>query len=441
MASSTDPLQGRDCVDARRRCTVARVEFAVADGVCETLEGPVAYRAGDALLTGVVGERYPLARERLAAFYAPRPPTRAGEDGVYVRLPARVKATRLAQPQAVRLGPEGSEVQAAAGDWLVRYGREAFGVVRPDIFARTYAIEPRRRLRDLPWRLLSALYGIYIQGMHALGKRLVRKARHVERDLGDDAPDDDERARLFGNAYRGVGVLLGIIGIGLVLLSVASEFLPQVGEVDRGARLMLPALLLLLAGLLALARIKEEWIRTRARAERQRFRQLETLAAPTGGDIGALDAEVGFVLGVADAAAGATDAIADSGDQIAYNRERQQAFESILRGAKLFNRGMLAVSLLAAVASLVLSSGWLATLALAAPGLAGAVEGINGFLRLQDRAAEHAELAATLEALRGEYRHAAEPAAKRALALRIHCALMTDNQQWSRATRRRHGIL
>ena len=441
MTSPPDPLQDKDCVDARRRCTVARVAFARADGVCETLEGPVAFKAGDALLTGVVGERYPLARERFAGFYAPKPPTRAGEDGLYTRRSVRVKAVRLVQPQAVRIGPEGSEVQAAAGDWVVRYGRDAFGVVRPDIFARTYAIEPRRRLRNLPWQALAWLYRGYVRGMHALGKRLVRRPAHVERDLGEDAPDDDERARLLGNAYRGVGVLLGLVGVGLVVLSVVSEFVPRVDEVDRGARLMLPALLLLLAGLLALARIKEEWIRTRARAERQRFRNLETLSASSDADVGALDAEVDFVLGNAEAAADDPEAAADGGNQVAYNRERQQAFESILRGAKLFNRGMLAVSLLAAVASIALSSGWLATLALAAPGLAGAVEGINGFLRLQDRAAEHAELATTLQALDGDYRRAATPEAKREVAQRIHGVLMADNRQWSRTTRRRHGIL
>src|SRR5690606_20238373 len=122
MTSLPDPWLGKDCVDARRRCTVARVAFATADGVCETLEGPVAYRAGDALLTGVAGERYPLGRKRFGEFYAPKPPTRAGEDGLYTRRPARVKAVRLAQPQAVALGPEGSEVQARAGDWLVCYG-------------------------------------------------------------------------------------------------------------------------------------------------------------------------------------------------------------------------------------------------------------------------------------------------------------------------------
>ena len=42
-----------------KRLVPVPVAFALADGVCETLEGPVHYQKGDALLTGVQGERYP----------------------------------------------------------------------------------------------------------------------------------------------------------------------------------------------------------------------------------------------------------------------------------------------------------------------------------------------------------------------------------------------
>ena len=59
------------------------VAFAPADGVCGTLEGPVRYRAGDAILTGVQGEHWPIQRDAFLASYAPVPPTRAGEDGSY----------------------------------------------------------------------------------------------------------------------------------------------------------------------------------------------------------------------------------------------------------------------------------------------------------------------------------------------------------------------
>src|SRR5262249_10597889 len=60
-----------------------RTEFAGADGVCATLEGPVRYKAGDAIVTGVRGEQWPVERESFPASYEPVPPTRAGNSGNY----------------------------------------------------------------------------------------------------------------------------------------------------------------------------------------------------------------------------------------------------------------------------------------------------------------------------------------------------------------------
>ena len=47
-----DPRALRVC----KKPIPVRVEFATADGTCTTLEGPVRYRAGDAILTGVRSE-------------------------------------------------------------------------------------------------------------------------------------------------------------------------------------------------------------------------------------------------------------------------------------------------------------------------------------------------------------------------------------------------
>lgn len=355
----------------------------------------------------------------------------------------RVKAVRLVQPQAVRIGPESGEVQAAAGDWVVRYGRDAFGVVRQGHLRRTYAIEPRRRLRNLPWQALAWLYRGYVRGMHALGKRLVRRPAHVERDLGEDAPDDDERARLLGNAYRCRRVARprrcdagGAVG--------RVEFVPRVDEVDRGAQLMLPALLLLLAGLLALARIKEEWIGTRTR-EHQRFRNLETLSASTSdADVGALDAEVDFVLGNAEAAADDPEAAADGGNQGA-GRERQ-------RGVRIDPARRRSCSIAAcwrcrcwprSPASRCRPDGWRRWRS------RGAGAGGRGGRHQRfpaaagPRAAEHAELATTLQALDGDYRRAATPEAKREVAQRIHGVLMADKpaMEPDDATTTRHPVM
>ena len=58
---SSDPK----AVRVRKRPVARAVVFAAADGVCRTLEGDVAYRAGDAIVTGVSRFSRPEARREL----------------------------------------------------------------------------------------------------------------------------------------------------------------------------------------------------------------------------------------------------------------------------------------------------------------------------------------------------------------------------------------
>src|SRR4051794_41552182 len=102
MARSGAPLQGRlmtgDLPDlaadpraprVTKKPTPVQVEFAAADGVCETLEGPVRFRAGDAILTGVQGERWPVRRDLFMAGYQAVPPTPTGEAAGNRKIPPR----------------------------------------------------------------------------------------------------------------------------------------------------------------------------------------------------------------------------------------------------------------------------------------------------------------------------------------------------------------
>jgi hypothetical protein len=121
-----------------KRALPAIVSFATEDGICETVEGPVRYRAGDAILTGVRGERWPVERERFLASYAPEPPTRAGEDGRYVKHPATALALRLNAPVAVPVGWQADPLLGQPGDWLLRYADGSYGVARDEIFRESY---------------------------------------------------------------------------------------------------------------------------------------------------------------------------------------------------------------------------------------------------------------------------------------------------------------
>lgn len=136
--SGFDVRSSRHCMTVRKKAVPVRAVFAGHAGILATLEGSVAYAAGDALLTGVQGERWPVRRERFLGRYAPVPPTLAGEDGLYVKLPLAVSAMRMREPFYVEL-PQG-RLQGQPGDWLLQYGDNEYGIVAREIFEQSYDI-------------------------------------------------------------------------------------------------------------------------------------------------------------------------------------------------------------------------------------------------------------------------------------------------------------
>jgi hypothetical protein len=118
------------------------VAFAVSDGVCETLEGPVRYQAGDALLKGSGGERWPVRRSAFMASYAPIPPTRSEEDGFYRKAPAIALARRLETDLTVKVGWQDDPLTGRPGDWLLRYDDGNHGIVQDAIFRDSYGPAP-----------------------------------------------------------------------------------------------------------------------------------------------------------------------------------------------------------------------------------------------------------------------------------------------------------
>jgi hypothetical protein len=116
-----------------------RVEFATADGVCTTLEGPVHYRAGDAILTGVRGEHWPVERDWFSSSYQPVPPTRAGENGSYSKAPSLTLALRLDQPRDVLVGWQKDPLHGQPGDWLLQYADGSYSIIGDGVFRESYA--------------------------------------------------------------------------------------------------------------------------------------------------------------------------------------------------------------------------------------------------------------------------------------------------------------
>jgi hypothetical protein len=126
------------CVVAVKRDVVVAAVFAAESGEVETLEGVVRYSQGDALLTGVRGEHWPVRREVFLRTYAPVVPTLSGEDGAYRKAFLPVRAVRLEEEARVAIA--WGELTGKPGDWLVQYGKNEYGIVDAEIFSMTYTI-------------------------------------------------------------------------------------------------------------------------------------------------------------------------------------------------------------------------------------------------------------------------------------------------------------
>lgn len=113
------------------------VAFAQEAGRIATREGEVGYLPGDALITGVEGECWPVARQKFDSSYVPIPPNRHGQPGEY-RNTVVIWAKQMEKPFAVRVGAHGDVIHGKAGDWLTQYGPGALGVVAAEIFRKSY---------------------------------------------------------------------------------------------------------------------------------------------------------------------------------------------------------------------------------------------------------------------------------------------------------------
>jgi len=115
------------------------VEFAEANGVVNTREGMVAYREGDAILTGPSGERWPVGRARFEATYEAASSTDAA-CGWYCKRPLVVEVRQARTRERVQLRRDEGELLAQPGDWVVTAPDGGQWVVEQDIFAQTYQL-------------------------------------------------------------------------------------------------------------------------------------------------------------------------------------------------------------------------------------------------------------------------------------------------------------
>lgn len=135
-----DLTQDRAARRARKRTLAVHVEFAGADGMLSTREGPMKYSTGDALLTDSEGERGRVARDAFDADYAPVAPTRVGKPGQYRKRPVVVWAKPFTDAPDVSPDHDHETVHRQHGDWLVQQAPSNFSVVSAFVFAQTYEL-------------------------------------------------------------------------------------------------------------------------------------------------------------------------------------------------------------------------------------------------------------------------------------------------------------
>lgn len=114
------------------------VEFASMDGALETLEGIVPYKQGDALLTGLKNERWPVVKSLFDKNYNPIEGIKRGQDGSYQKRSILVSAVQAQDNVFIRIKNNDIDLACRKGDWIITAEDGAQWVVAEDIFIKTY---------------------------------------------------------------------------------------------------------------------------------------------------------------------------------------------------------------------------------------------------------------------------------------------------------------
>jgi PGDYG protein len=110
----------------------------------------VAFKVGDAIVTGTKGESWPIARATFEATYSPVESSRMGHDGKFFKKPLPVLGVQMKESFAVTAS--WGRLQGKSGEWLVQYDEAGkdFGIVGEALFQETYErlpVTPELRAR------------------------------------------------------------------------------------------------------------------------------------------------------------------------------------------------------------------------------------------------------------------------------------------------------
>lgn len=239
-----------------------------------------------------------------------------------------------------------------------------------------------------------------------------------------ESPDSqDKEATLLGDAYRGSGVLVGILGALIIFCAVAPV---GFGLLGRPAAIyfgiaevgLMVWVWITIKHVRDRAKLKENWIAARKAAEEIRYRPL-------------MDSIDGDFAMICKAVESKLNGSADC--QIKYNHEKRSHYHTIEHRAASVTTIGFGISLLAAIAHLIFHADALIFLTAALPAAVAALHGVNGFLHLEELSQDHERMAKALEACRDEFaraRAANDLEAARALARKLYGLLVGGLEDW-----------
>ena len=117
-----------------------QVRFAREAGCVMSLEGPNNFGVGDAVITATTGATWSVVRSRFDEKYQAVPPLEHGRDGAYQSRPVPVWAKQIHEPFSTARKPGGDTLIGKAGDWLMQYGPNDWGLTEKARFASVYQL-------------------------------------------------------------------------------------------------------------------------------------------------------------------------------------------------------------------------------------------------------------------------------------------------------------
>lgn len=237
--------------------------------------------------------------------------------------------------------------------------------------------------------MLGQVYRQYLKFLERLG-RLTRSSKPEDEahSISDDATKEnislenlDSLATSIGNSYRGMGVLVGILGMTILFCALA----PIGFDLQESERHWLNwieiSLMALSIGIFIYGKrsnIHNRWLNARRQAEIKRYEKLNHLIVSVA-DSQIICDELFTILD-------------GTNGQIAYNRSKQNQYENIENATSILTWSAFAVAFSAALAHLFVDVRWFIFLTAYFPAIGGAIHGINGFLEIGELESSHHEM-------------------------------------------------